>query len=90
MSYHVTIRDTTTGETRISREFKEDWDPDKSHWWWTEGNYGCDCNRQLEFIRAEGREPTVEEWNTACNDSQNRFVVRHAILKDGSTVLIDR
>lgn len=25
--------------------------------WWTEGNGGCDCNRELEFLRATTGEP---------------------------------
>lgn len=50
MSYLVHILDTTTGERRVYTDSGEWWAT--SDYMWTEGNYGCDCNRSLFFARA--------------------------------------
>ena len=41
------------------------WD-DISEYMWSDGNYGCDCNRSLFFARAAGIEP---EHADKCGDS---------------------
>ena len=45
---------------------------------WTEGNFGCDCNRQLEFERA-GSEP--EDDDPTCGD--DRYELISLELNDG-------
>lgn len=50
--YEVEITDTTTGETRVERH-EDDWD-DGLEYLWSDGNFGCDCNRGLFFGRAGG------------------------------------
>ena len=45
--YTVNIRDRTTGFVR-PHEVEFDWD-DNQKWLWTEGNFGCDCNRRIFF-----------------------------------------
>ncbi len=46
----VHILDTLTGETRVyTHAFP--WG-EGSDYLWSEGNYGCDCNRHLFFCRA--------------------------------------
>lgn len=35
---------------------------ESAHYWWTEGNGGCDCNRRLFFLRAGGDQiPETDE-----------------------------
>lgn len=68
--YRYQIRDTQTGETRLSG-FKSDTAEPRA-FWWLEGNYGCDCNRKLDFERAGGREPDDDE--TPCSQDKNRYV----------------
>lgn len=36
------------------------------YFWWTGGNYGCDCNRSLEFYRARGEPEPGKEDSTRC------------------------
>ena len=45
--------------------------PENWVWMWTEGNYSCDCNRELEFRRALGETP---EWDDV-ECSEGRFSV---------------
>jgi len=52
-----------------------------SQFWWTEGNFACDCNRELEFDALE------EPRDGACGDE--RFCVPVARLEDGSYVELD-
>jgi hypothetical protein len=35
-----------------------------AHYWWTEGNGGCDCNRRMDFARAGGEEPELDSCST--------------------------
>lgn len=53
MGYKVCIIDTQTGEERVHDMGNIPWG-DASVFWWIEGNFGCDCNRALEFARAGG------------------------------------
>lgn len=94
MSYRVQIIDTKTGEVRWAHVewdwFKPD-GRDDLHWW-TDGNFGCDCNRSLEFERAGGGCPDVDDDvdDVPCSaGGSNRFRVTHAELPDGSRVEID-
>lgn len=52
--YTVRMLDTQTGEERDAGPY----DFPFSHFWWTEGNFGCGCNRQAEWHRAD---PTFVE-----------------------------
>ena len=64
MGYKVAIRKVATGEVRIYEEAL-DWPGD---YLWTDGNYGCDCNRALFFAEAGGedrREVDIECGETA-------------------------
>ena len=44
----VTVLDTKTGETAVDRN--------GNTWDWTEGNWSCDCNRELMFGNDDGEE----------------------------------
>lgn len=91
MSFQVQLRDTVTGETRL---YADDWD---GHDWsegvpfiWAEGNFSCDHNRHLFWIRASGREPTHEETkDDECHMGPGftlRFAVDFFLLPDGTKV----
>lgn len=59
-------------------------------WMWTEGNYGCDCNRSLFFERSlvEGQEsPLPEDYEPTC--AEEIFAVSHLETDDGIIILID-
>ena len=86
--YHVALRNNVTGETRLFR-YDMEWDDDE--FMWTEGNYGCDCNRHLAFLRAGGPGPADDPyWNNAereCGDS--KYSALYAELPDGQRIGLD-
>lgn len=52
MSYVAAITDRTTGETRTEK-FDLEWG-EGSDYLWSDGNFGCDCNRAQFFAVAAG------------------------------------
>lgn len=80
MSYVVRIRHNKTGTIR-SRRCDLEWN-DGSKYWWTEGNMGCDCNLDLEFRRAGGETPNLDE--VSC--SEGKFTALDATLEDGTVI----
>ena len=85
--YDVAIRRNDTGEVRMCRQ-DVDWDDtnDDGHiYYWTEGNFGCDCNRELEFLRAGGDDPLFD--SVECGGE--RFSALYALLPDGRRVPLD-
>lgn len=86
---HVLIKDTETGEQRTYvfdyPKFDwtmDDWGDDGSEtFMWSEGNYGCDCNRGLFFAEAGGADDP-DAW---CG--HDRFYIR--ITAPDGTVLFD-
>lgn len=73
MNLKIQIKRTSDGV--IATDVWRDW---KYHqFWWEEGNAGCDCNRELFFLRARGENDDVE---TKCGEA--RFSVR---LEDADT-----
>lgn len=84
MSYTVTIRKNATGETRVYDCSDLEW-REHSLFWWTDGNFGCDCNRELSFERAGGSDPDIDA--VKCGDGA--FTVLHADFPDGSRIIID-
>ncbi len=89
MGYKVHITEVATGITRESH-IKWDWYRDgmSDEFWWTEGNFGCDCNRRMEFRRAGG-DPEIEDSPCSPNEGPQAYRVTHAILDDGTRVDID-
>ncbi len=79
--YKVAIKELATGETRICA-MTVPWN-DHSEWWWTEGNFGCDCNRQATF---KGDEEYID---AECNIADNKYLVLYAELPDGTRIAID-
>jgi hypothetical protein len=84
--YIVTITDTLTGESVKSR-FACKWE-DHFRFLWEDGNFSCDCNRALEFLRAKGLDPNIAMEHTPCNtcDADRRYRVDSIVLDDGTKV----
>lgn len=54
MKYRTCIRNNFTGEERIDLD-EFDWKDEHGFlFMWTEGNFGCDCNRELMFALCKG------------------------------------
>lgn len=82
----VRIKDTQTGQ--ISQH--EDYvlaEPGKPAelFIWEEGNYACDCNRELFHRRALDED--FDEEAVRCNTGPNRFLVQ-IVTKHGGLVLL--
>ena len=82
--YFATIMKMDTGEIR-KRKQELAW-KEGSHWWWTEGNFGCDCNREWEFQRAGNEELTPHE-KLQCGSK--RYKVLQFDFPDGSSMAGD-
>lgn len=91
--YRVRIRCNATGEVRVvSSAF--DWERESS-WedWrdglvfqWTDGNFGCDCNRELFFRDAGGEEFDADA--VQCLPS-GRYTVIDVACPNGEVIPID-
>ena len=65
----IRITQTETGETADVHTPGKTWEEEE--WYWTEGNFGCDCNRVLLFYEyGKGREATEEEADVFCKDDE--------------------
>jgi hypothetical protein len=84
MGYTVTMRKNETGEVRAIDQDLE-WH-DSSLYWWTDGNFGCDCNRHIHWLYAEGKRPEDID-DIDCGDT--RYTVLYADFPDGSRIAID-
>lgn len=83
MKYRTCIRNNFTGEERIDLD-EFDWKDEHGFlFMWTDGNYGCDCNRALFFARAAGE----EDADVPCGNSA--FSVPWAEREDGTRLQID-
>jgi hypothetical protein len=87
MKYTVILRNNATGEERRYADGFE-WD-DEGHFtfMWTDGNYGCDCNRELFFKRAGGEQGKVDLDDERCGSE--RYAALRAEREDGTTIAID-
>jgi hypothetical protein len=79
--YRVPITKLETGETRIY-EMDMPWE-DHTEFWWTEGNFGCDCNREILFERIDGKDADERK----CGD--DRFHIPYAEMPDGARMELD-
>lgn len=58
MPFTVHLRHNPSGEVRQFACADGEWFGENGYeFLWTEGNYGCDCNRHRFFARAAGGEP---------------------------------
>jgi hypothetical protein len=78
----VEITNSDTGETR---SFNGLTDMRFSSYAWTEGDYGCDCNRALLFDRAAGEEG---DFDLPCQHGDPTYRVR-IFATDGTLVFDD-
>lgn len=99
MPYSVEIREVATG-VNVTRAYPYEWvsksDPSGepgrgSLFWWTDGNFGCDCNRSMEFWRGNGVSEDVVRQRTSGTQCTNasgaqEYLVR-ITLPDGTVVL---
>jgi hypothetical protein len=82
--YKVLLKDNNTGEERWYK-YDFEWDHDGAdEYMWTDGNYGCDCNRHLFFGRAIGQEPR-EDY--PCG--KTRYTAICAELPNGTRYTLD-
>lgn len=79
---HITIRRNADGVIRTVHWL--DWIPWKESdvFWWSGGNYSCDCNRKDNFDRAGG-DPVQDE--SECGD--DAYTVLSITQDDDPTVL---
>ncbi len=89
--YAAHITDRRTGETVVAHQGGMSWG-ESSEFWWSDGNYGCDCNRYLEFERAKGREPEFVDAKCVWDDFPNgkRFCVRIVADDNGEELYGER
>ena len=74
--YKVALRKNATGEIKMV-EYDMPWE-DHSLFMWTDGNFGCDCNRADFF---------GDDDPGHC--SSDRFTALYAELPDGTKVKLD-
>lgn len=70
MPVTITLRRNADGATADVTDQSSDWD--EAGFIWTDGNYGCDCNRYLFFERAHGRDPDFDDGE--CGDTAYSIV----------------
>lgn len=68
--YIVTIRRVADG-VEVQRIWDLEWE---SAFWWSDGNMGCDCNREMEFLRGLGWDEEAI-WRNGHECGSSRFVV---------------
>lgn len=78
--YTVRIKNNETGEIR-DVEVDLPWE-NHHEYLWTEGNYGCDCNRAIMFHQKD-----VKPVDSACGET--RYTCIDATLSDGAVVVLD-
>lgn len=76
MGYMVYIRNNVSGEVRLNRSWMGDephmqWE-DGDDFLWSDGNYGCDCNRAHFF----GRAAEGGDFDAECGCGDFRYSVR--------------
>lgn len=63
MKYKISIKNVSTSEIRT---YEDTFDDDVIvYYQFSDGNYSCDCNRELFFKRVAGE---VVNWNRVCSD----------------------
>lgn len=91
MQYKVAIKSNATREIRLYDLGRECHWNDASYFLWTQGNYSCDCNRELSFIRAGGPgsddDPHHNNLDTECG--HDRYSILYAELEDGTHIEFD-
>jgi hypothetical protein len=81
MTYSVLLLDSHTGERR--RAHLDGWDDHSEFMWSDDGNYGCDCNRELVWHRVTDPEYGGDD-EVRCGTP--RFKVLEFTLEDGTII----
>lgn len=71
MKYEVHIRCVESGEVRVyvsDLDHPQGWLSDGQEYMWTEGNWSCDCNRELFF-----RDWDVDDERLTCGETKYRI-----------------
>lgn len=85
MKYTFVIRHNPTGEVRHYAD-PFDWDDEEvMEFAYTDGNYGCDCNRSLFFADANGEERS--HGNVECGGDV--YSIPYATREDGVRIWLD-
>ncbi len=82
LPYHVLLRRKSDGVERLVGPY----DFEFSYYWWTDGNFGCDCNRTREFLRAETPDLPYEDYpcNTGAGIGISAYIAVKVIFADSS------
>ena len=89
MKFTVQIKEIATGKVVEYHDDFEPWEGEYDHPWtgleymWSEGNYACDCNRELYFNRSQGIE--IHACSTRCGESRYRCKI--TIDETGEVIL---
>ncbi len=78
------ITKVSTGEVREEVQEIQDKYGHNQRWQWTEGNYGCDCNRGLFWAVAGGE----DDLKVSCGETKFRVRVvlgNDEILNEGAS-----
>lgn len=85
MKYTVRLRRNSDGEERVYfTEFPHA--AETLAFYWTEGNFGCDCNRELAFAWAAGID--TDDMDVECWP-EGRFTVMELVTEDGRVLVRD-
>ena len=82
MAYIIAIRKNDTGEIHYYTDTFTYEDEYHMLWQYTEGNFGCDCNRELFWYRLIGIEKIGEKLK--CTD--DRFSIVYIERPDGTRI----
>ena len=87
MSYKAHIKDRESGVVSV-KAYPYEWTEERNdHYWWSEGNFACDCNRFLEFERGLGREPKLAQAQCNLHLPKTRFIVEKIVDDNTGKVL---
>jgi len=88
VKYRVRMVEVATGRDAEWDGYPWSGNSEGLQFYWTEGNFGCDCNRRMDFVRqVEGREPEDEPDECPCGHGGYR--VPYLTLEDGTRLEID-
>ncbi len=81
IKYEAHITDGKTGETVVEQSGYSYTESDLIYLW-SDGNYGCDCNREMMFCRAKDMPEPEEKECTEERFKVKLFVDGHKIYED--------
>lgn len=82
IGYSALIKEVSTGAIAPSARYPYEW---VSDFWWSEGNFSCDCNRAMEFDRACGK-PEDQVRDFPCGLNSPRSFLVHITADDGTVL----